>query len=159
MAKKTIKPKPKKKEPAIKKQFPLILGLISEGYSLRKALKEIKVSSSTFFKYLDGGEELEKRYARACTERHEAIFDEIIEISDNGTSDKKIINKNGQEVEVTDYENIQRSKLRVDSRKWQLSKLEPKKYGDKIEVEQKIENLPPTLIPLQFEADEDSPQD
>jgi hypothetical protein len=29
---------------------------------------------------------------------------------------------------------VQRSKLRVDSRKWLLSKLAPKKYGDRTDV-------------------------
>jgi hypothetical protein len=32
-------------------------------------------------------------------------------------------------------EHIQRSKLRVDTRKWFLSKLKPKVYGDKSAVE------------------------
>ena len=32
-------------------------------------------------------------------------------------------------------EHVQRSKLRVDTRKWYLSKILPKKYGDKINVE------------------------
>ena len=29
---------------------------------------------------------------------------------------------------------VQRNKLRVDARKWVLSKLAPKKYGDKLEL-------------------------
>jgi hypothetical protein len=36
--------------------------------------------------------------------------------------------------ETVDYEIVQRSKLKVDSRKWLLSKLLPKVYGDKIET-------------------------
>jgi hypothetical protein len=33
-----------------------------------------------------------------------------------------------------DWQAIQKHKLQVDTRKWLLSKLAPKKYGDKIEV-------------------------
>jgi hypothetical protein len=33
-----------------------------------------------------------------------------------------------------DWQAIQKHKLQVDTRKWLLSKLAPKKYGDKLEV-------------------------
>ena len=32
-------------------------------------------------------------------------------------------------------ESVQRSKLRVDTRKWLMSKLAPKKYGEKVDLE------------------------
>jgi hypothetical protein len=35
---------------------------------------------------------------------------------------------------VLDHEHVQRSRLRVDARKWLLSKLLPKQYGDRVEV-------------------------
>jgi hypothetical protein len=37
-------------------------------------------------------------------------------------------------IEVVNTEHIQRSRLRVDARKWIASKLKPKKYGDKMDV-------------------------
>jgi hypothetical protein len=37
-------------------------------------------------------------------------------------------------VMVVDHENIQRARLRVDSRKWILSKMLPKIYGDRSEL-------------------------
>ena len=38
-------------------------------------------------------------------------------------------------VETTTGDNIDRSRLSVDSMKWLLSKLAPKKYGDKLQTE------------------------
>ncbi|MBT8043576.1 MAG: hypothetical protein KJO79_01395 [Verrucomicrobiae bacterium] len=35
----------------------------------------------------------------------------------------------------SNHENIQRSRLRVDTRKWMTSKMKPKKYGDKLELD------------------------
>ena len=32
-------------------------------------------------------------------------------------------------------EHVQRSKLRIDARKWKASKLAPQKYGDKVSTE------------------------
>jgi hypothetical protein len=34
---------------------------------------------------------------------------------------------------IVDHENIQRSRLRVDARKWAAARLAPKKYGDRVE--------------------------
>ena len=56
----------------------------------------------------------------------------VVSISDESSQDK-IANEDG--TERTDSEAIQRSKLRVDTRKWAMSKLAPKKYGDKITQE------------------------
>ena len=38
---------------------------------------------------------------------------------------------------IVDHENIQRSRLRVDARKWAAARLAPKKYGDRIEHDHK----------------------
>jgi hypothetical protein len=37
--------------------------------------------------------------------------------------------------EVVDHDHIQRAKLRVETRKWMLGKMAPKKYGDKQQIE------------------------
>lgn len=62
--------------------------------------------------------------------------DEMLEISDDGTTDYAIKKgRNGTEYEAVDQEHIQRSRLRVDTRKWLMSKLQPRKYGDRVEHE------------------------
>jgi hypothetical protein len=38
---------------------------------------------------------------------------------------------------IVDHENIQRSRLRVDARKWAAARLAPKKYGDRVEHDHK----------------------
>jgi hypothetical protein len=58
------------------------------------------------------------RYARAREDQADYLFDEILQIADDGSKDK------------FDFENVQRSRLRVDTRKWAASKLKPKRYGD-----------------------------
>ncbi len=57
--------------------------------------------------------------------------DEIVDISDDGRNDT-YIDDNGNE--RTDNERVARSRLRVDTRKWMLSKMLPKVYGDKLDV-------------------------
>jgi hypothetical protein len=61
---------------------------------------------------------------------------DILEIADDGTLDTMPgLNKYGDEVQVPNHANVQRDRLRIDSRKWLLSKLAAKKYGDRMEVD------------------------
>lgn len=59
------------------------------------------------------------------------MADEIIDIADASEGDV-IVDEDGRR--LIDNEAVQRARLRVDSRKWLLSKLVPKKYGDKIDL-------------------------
>ena len=54
---------------------------------------------------------------------------QLLEIADDGTNDW--INRDGQR--VCDHDHVSRSRLRVDTRKWVLSKMLPKVYGDKLQ--------------------------
>jgi len=75
------------------------------------------------------------KYAGAREAQAELMSAEIIEIADETCSDTRIVKKGDLEIEVADNEWINRSRLRVDTRKWLMSKLAPKKYGDKIQQE------------------------
>ena len=104
---------------------------ISEGNSLRNCLKKLKLSSQTFFIWVSGSDENSKQYARATNIRADLLFDEIIDISDNQGND--IIEVDG--IETTNHNAIQRNRLQIDARKWVLSKMNPKKYGEKSEID------------------------
>jgi hypothetical protein len=110
-----------------------ILGRVVEGESIVKICgpdrSDLTPSTAAWYKWLDGDKDLVDRYTRACEARAEKLFEEILDISDDGTNDT-ISTEDGERLNA---EHIQRSRLRVDSRKWMLSKLQPKKYGDRIE--------------------------
>jgi len=65
------------------------------------------------------------RYARACELRWQTMAEEVIEIADKQDF-----------VERPDIANamVQQQRLAVDARKWLLSKMAPRKYGDRVEV-------------------------
>ena len=65
----------------------------------------------------------------------EAWAEEINEIADDGRNDWMTIQRGGEEVEVPNPEVLQRSRLRVDTRKWLMSKIAPKRYGEKLQTE------------------------
>ena len=70
------------------------------------------------------------QYVHAREMQADALFDEALEIADETTGDLTT-DKDGKE--IVRHENIQRSRLRVDTRKWAAGKLAPKRYGDKLQ--------------------------
>lgn len=112
--------------------FKTIFDLIESGKSLRFALKEVNLSSKSFYEWLELDDEKVKQYARVTELRAEALLDEMFEIVDETSKDTITTNKG---FDIPDTEWIQRSRLRYDARKWLIGKLNPKKYGDKIQQE------------------------
>lgn len=114
------------------KTFKSILSEIEEGASLRSVLRrEDMPSRYTFFEWLHNDEDKTNQYARACELRAESIFEDILEIADESSGDKKYTDTG----EVIDSEFVARSKVKIDARKWMLGKMQPKKYGEKIQQE------------------------
>lgn len=63
------------------------------------------------------------------------MAEEILAIADDSRADTEIrYDAQGESYEAPNSEWLQRSRLRVDTRKWLMSKLAPKKYGDKVDV-------------------------
>jgi len=114
------------------KIFNEIINDISEnGSSLFAALKN-RLSSKTFYEYIDQNEDRIKRYARATELRAERMAEDMLNISDSVECDL-ITLPDGREVVNNNV--INRDRLRVETRKWLMAKLYPKKFGDKITTE------------------------
>lgn len=108
---------------------------IENGMSARKAVVEAGISTKTFWSWIDNDETKVKQYTRACESRAEALLDEMFDIVDDSSNDVMEMDLGDGVVNTrTNNEVIQRSRLRYDARKWLVSKLNPKKYGDKVDV-------------------------
>jgi hypothetical protein len=101
--------------------------------------RENKVSSTDFYQTVNKSEENLLRYTRAKELQCEIVAEHIIDIADDSSQDAiLVINpKTGEEKEIENREFVNRSRLKIDTRKWCLAKLKPKKYGDM--VQQNIE--------------------
>lgn len=71
-----------------------------------------------------------EQYARAKQLQAEYLEDQLLKIADDSSGDA-IMTENGV---IENREFVNRSRLRIDTRKWLMSKLLPKKYGDKLDV-------------------------
>jgi hypothetical protein len=70
------------------------------------------------------------------------MAEDILDIADDGTNDWiEREREDGSTFEVINNEVIQRSKLRVETRKWLMAKTKPKKYGDKLDLTSAGEKL------------------
>lgn len=116
---------------------------IQSGDSLRQTLINNKISSQTFYIWIEANEEKSKQYARACEDRAEKIADEILEICDSSEAD--VYQDDNGETKINGN-TVQRARLQVDTRKWLLGKLNPKKYGDKVDVTSDGEKLSQVTI-------------
>ncbi len=94
------------------------------GDSLRTVCKEDKMPSvKTVFNWMHTHPEFLQQYARAKEESADAMADEVLDIADDGSNDWMHIHKGDYEGWQLNGEALQRSRLRVDTRKWLMSNL------------------------------------
>ena len=125
-----------------------ICKLLIEGNSLRSiCLADDKPARATVYEWVMKSAEFSDQYAHARELQAETLFDECIDIADDGSNDYRIINKGlPGEREVLNHEHITRSKLRVDTRQIMIKRLAPKKYGERTAIDLNItgyELIPP----------------
>ena len=88
-----------------------------------------------FYEWIRTNEDFAKRYARAKEDQADMLIEEMLEIADDTHNDTMLIPDGGGGMkEVENKEWVNRSRLKVDVRKFIASKLKPKKYGDKIDI-------------------------
>ena len=108
------------------KMSALVLAGMRGGQSAFKACQSAGVPQSTFGRWVDEDASLAVEYARARDDLIERMANEVLELSDSDVG----LQPDGKK----DWAAVQKHKLQVDTRKWLLSKLAPKKYGDKLEL-------------------------
>ena len=145
----TVKKAPAKKVPAKKRpvgrpsKYTPELGTkictrIACGESMRRVSRtEGMPSLETMFSWLRKHSEFLDQYTIAKQESADVYAEEIIDIADDGTNDwmEKEAREGNAPGWTLNKEHIMRSRLRVESRKWLMMKLKPKKYGEKTHTE------------------------
>jgi len=125
-------------------KFKQVIKLIeNEGFSLRKACVRVGMDRDTFGSICDEDEKYTNQYIRAREKRADLIFEEILEIAD--TPEEGITTtENEKGIFVTKGDMTAHRKLKIDARKWMLGKMQPRKYGDKLDVTTDGDKLPNT---------------
>lgn len=98
-----------------------ICSLLADGESLRKVCERQGMpNKATVFRWLAQHDEFRDQYAKATETRADAIFEEMFDIADDAAEESAAVAK---------------ARLRIDTRKWALARMNPKKYGDKVSQE------------------------
>ncbi len=106
---------------------------LAEGETLRSICRDDAMpGKTTVLRWLSDKKNADFRdqYAHARELQADALFDEALEIADDASGDWST-DKDGKK--TLDHEHVQRSRLRVDTRKWAAGKMAPKRYGDKMQ--------------------------
>lgn len=110
-----------------------ICSLLAEGESLRKVCERPGMpNKATVFRWLAQHEEFRDQYAKATETRADAIFEGMFDIADSVTEEAAAVAK---------------ARLRIDTRKWALARMNPKKYGDKVSQEIDHKSSDGTMTP------------
>lgn len=114
---------------------------VSEGETLRQICRDDHMpAESTVRRWvLDDREGFATLYSRARDLQIDVWADDIIEIAEDGRNDWMERETKSGRITVVNDEAIQRSRLRIDTKKWLLSKLKPERYGDKLELSGKLD--------------------
>lgn len=122
---------------------------LMDGESLRSiCARDNYPGRRTVLYWLNQNEDFLRQYTQAREIQQELLYEELFEIADDGTNDYYMKEgKDGSEFLAVDSEHINRSRLRVDTRKWVMERMAPKKYGTK-----HIESNVKVLLTEDFES-------
>lgn len=98
----------------------------------------------TVFRWLDDPNmsDFSHKYQRARDHRTEVIFEEMRDIASTPLDGEKVTVKESEKGifrDTTTGDNVERSKLMINTAQWQLARMAPKKFGDKVEVNSKVD--------------------
>jgi hypothetical protein len=120
----------------------MICGRGDKPESLRSICRDKKMPPlGTVMRWLAKYPEFREQYRAAREAQTEVHHEEILEIADNCTDDIKQLMGDGETgLNQINHSAIARAKLQVDTRKWIMSKMQPKKYGDSTTIKGDEEN-------------------
>lgn len=86
-----------------------------KGESLKRIIDSEQMHPAEFFKTVYGTPGLSESYSQAQKARAELMVEETVEITD-------------------EEPDPQRARVRIDARRWYASKMQPQKYGEKLDL-------------------------
>lgn len=110
-----------------------ILERIMSGESVNVICSEPGMPArKTFYLWIIEDDALRERYEFALNSRTHAMAEDLLDIADMPVPTTPM--------GTTDTGAVAKQRLQVDTRKWLLSKLAPKKYGDKVQLSGDADN-------------------
>ena len=108
-----------------------LLNRLAKGESLKSICSDLHMPShATVLKWIRTDPDFQEAYAAAQESRMHVFADEILEIADNSVGDVRLAyDKNGNLIPEVNYENIQRSKLKIQTRQYLMERFAKVTYN------------------------------
>lgn len=120
---------------------------LASGRSARSVCSDEDMPSmQTFWRWLRENAAFREQYTRAKQEAADALVEEMLDIADDATSDYA---EDEQGRVRFNSENVQRSRLRIETRKWIASKLKPQRYGERLDLQHGVQPQNPLAALIQ----------
>lgn len=108
---------------------------LSEGIPLREICRQESMPAwRTVYDWAEANGEFGTAIARARTRGFDAIAEDCLVIADDTSKDTIIVGSDDNAREAANTEWIGRSKLRIETRLKLLAKWDPKRYGEKLDM-------------------------
>ena len=125
--------------------------VINNKLSFTQAVKKSPITFVSFFNWVTESEELRNLYHYAREIRSDILFEEIIDIADTPQEGETIKeDKNGKTIEKGDM--LGHRRLQIDARKWVVAKMQPKKYGEKLDITTDGQSINAPISPAELQA-------
>jgi len=111
-----------------------ICELMAEGVSAVRACKEVGVPMRTFYAWQRDNEAFSAQVTRARDDQADTFADQMCDIAEYD-------------------EDVQRAKLKIDARKWVASRMKPKSWGDRQQLEHTGADGVPLSIRVEYDDD------
>ncbi len=131
-----------------------ICAKLADGESLRAICEADEMPDEKTVRTwaLENAHGFSPQYARAREIGYQSLAEDLLDIADDARNDWMVRRGEDDAGWVANGEHIQRSRLRIDTRKWMLSKVLPKVYGDKTTQEHVGEGGGPVQFVTVYEA-------
>ena len=112
--------------------------VVEKNISFNTAISNSPITLTSFYQWVADDLTLQKLYNYARILRSDYLFEEIIDIADKQEEGEEITQEldcDGCIVKETKKRGdmIKQRKLKIEARQWVVAKMQPKKYGDKVE--------------------------
>ena len=133
-----------------------IVERLSKGEPLAAICRDDHMPGArTVYDWMDAKPELSAAIARAREVGFDALAAECLDIAEDGSNDYVTKERpDGSTYDAFDSEHVQRSKLRIETRLKLLAKWDPKRYGERLDLNAKHEgNLTVQIVRFSDVAD------
>ena len=112
--------------------------VVEKNISFNTAIFNSPITLTSFYQWVADDLTLQKLYNYARILRSDCLFEEIIDIADKQEEGEEItqeLDSDGCIVKETKKRGdmIKQRKLKIEARQWVVAKMQPKKYGDKVD--------------------------